>query len=279
MRLNLLFHFLILTQLLSAQTFTEVTGTPFVGVARSSVAFADVDGDGDNDLMIVGDHSIDEPSAKLYINDGGSFTELIGTPFVGVSKGSVAFSDVDSDGDNDLMISGYIEDTHQFGIYISSITKLYTNDGGSFTEVTGTPFVGVTGNDGSLAFSDVDGDGDNDLLITGRNRVGERIAKLYTNDGSFTSTDHVNNVFEFDFTTYPNPTNSNTLNIIYDSRAYRMVNISLYDQNGRLLSKQQKSSEIGEQTFSIDIASLPQGKYIIQLDDGKRKGVAKFMVQ
>ena len=55
--------------------------------------------------------------------------------------------------------------------------------------------------------------------------------------------------------------------------------MSLYDLNGRLLSKQQKSSEIGAQTFSIDIASLPQGEYIIELDDGKRKGVAKFMVQ
>ena len=144
------------------------------------------------------------------------------------------------------------------------------------TLVTGTPFDGVGLS--SVAFSDVDGDGDNDLLITGSN--GPRsIAKLYTNDGSLTSTDHVNNVFEFDFTLYPNPTNSNNLNIIYDSRAYRMVNLSLYDLNGRLLSKQQKSSEIGAQTFSIDIASLPQGEYIIELHDGKRKGVAKFMVQ
>ena len=58
-----------------------------------------------------------------------------------------------------------------------------------------------------------------------------------------------------------------------------MGNISLYDLNGRLLSKQQISSKIGAQTFSIDIASLPQGEYIIELDDGKRKGVAKFMVQ
>jgi hypothetical protein len=89
----------------------------------------------------------------------------------------------------------------------------------------------------------------------------------------------VNNEFEFDFTLYPNPTNSKNLNIIYDSRAYKMVNLSLYDLSGRLLSEQQKSSEIGEQTFSIDIASLPQGEYIIELDDGKRKGVATFMVQ
>ena len=225
MRLNLLFHFIILTQLLSAQTFTEVTGTPFDGVDWSSVAFSDVDSDGDNDLLITGDTSSER------IADNTSFER---------------------------------------------IAKLYTNDGGSFTEVTGTPFEGVDAS--SVAFSDVDGDGDYDQLITGWN--GSRsIAKLYTNDGSLTTNDHVNNVFEFDFTTYPNPTNSNTLNIIYDSRAYKMVNLSLYDLNGRLLSKQQESSKIGAQTFSMDIASLPQGEYIIELDDGKRKGVAKFMVQ
>lgn len=33
-----------------AQNFTEVTGTPFAGVALSAVAFADVDGDHDQDV-------------------------------------------------------------------------------------------------------------------------------------------------------------------------------------------------------------------------------------
>ncbi|MGK0175954.1 MAG: hypothetical protein ACI9AT_002341 [Ulvibacter sp.] len=177
---------------------------------------------------------------------------------------------MDGDGDKDLLITGLNNSFEQ-------IAKLYTNNGGNFTEVTGTPFEGVFAS--SIAFSDVDGDGDNDLLITGENSSGEQIAKLYTNDDSVSSTDDVNKLFEFYFTLYPNPTNLNNLNIIYDSRAYRMVNLSLYDLNGRLLSKLHKYSEIGAQTFSIDIASLPQGEYIIELDDGKRKSVAKFMVQ
>jgi hypothetical protein len=54
MKSNLIFLFLVLTQTLFAQYFTEMTGTPFEGVAESSIAFADVDGDNDQDVLISG---------------------------------------------------------------------------------------------------------------------------------------------------------------------------------------------------------------------------------
>jgi hypothetical protein len=173
MKSKILFLLLYLTQTLSAQTFTEMTGTPFDGVYHSSVAFSDVDGDSDQDLLITGRNSLNEGIAKLYTNDGmGNFTEMIGTPFDGVYFSSIAFSDVDGDNDQDLLITGGD---------IGSIAKLYTNDGmGNFTETPSTPFDSVESS--SVAFSDVDGDSDQDLLITG-NSSGEEIAKLYTNDG------------------------------------------------------------------------------------------------
>ena len=157
-------------------SFTEVTGTTFIGVENGSITFSDVDGDTDQDVLITGLNSSNQKIAKLYTNNGsGSFTEVTGTPFVGVWSSSIAFSDVDGDTDQDVLITGYNS--------YPSITKLYTNDGsGSFTEVTGTPFEGVSS--GSIAFSDVDGDNDQDVLITGGNSFGQRIAKLYTNNGS-----------------------------------------------------------------------------------------------
>jgi len=54
MKPKLLFLFLLFTQIVSAQNFTEVMGVPFVGVQKSSIAFADVDGDNDQDVLITG---------------------------------------------------------------------------------------------------------------------------------------------------------------------------------------------------------------------------------
>jgi len=166
----------LLSSSLIAQNFEEITGTPFDGVNRSSIAFADVDNDGDQDVLITG--SDNGSIAKLYTNDGnGNFTEVSGTPFEGVSQSSIAFADVDNDNDQDVLITGYSN---------QSISKLYTNDGnGNFTEALDTPFQGV--HVSSIAFADVDNDGDQDVLITGLGHIPPRlyyvISKLYTNDG------------------------------------------------------------------------------------------------
>lgn len=175
--------------------YDEVTETPFTGVWDGSVAFSDVDGDGDNDVLIAGWNN--DPrlrNAKLYTNDGlGHFTEMTGTPFGDVYRGSITFSDVDGDGDNDVFITGIIPSNT--GGSSTSVAKLYSNDGtGNFIEVSGSSFDRVTNS--SIAFSDIDGDGDNDLLISGWNAVLGQIAKLYTNDGTGTFTEVTDTPFE-----------------------------------------------------------------------------------
>jgi len=146
---------------------SDLTGA---GVSKGSIAFADVDKDGDEDVLITGDDNT-RPIAKLYINDGsGGFIEALGTPFTGVEYSSIAFADVDKDEYQDVLITG----EHSGG---NAISRLYINDGsGGFTE-SGTSFTGVSGS--SIAFADVDGDGYEDVFVTGSD-----IAKLYINDGS-----------------------------------------------------------------------------------------------
>lgn len=189
MKSKLLLLLLIPTRILFAQTFTEVPGTPFVGVTDGSVAFSDVNGDGYEDVLVTGDTTAENPTTKLYINDGtGTFTEKTGTPFEGIRLSSVAFSDVNGDGYNDVLITGINSPSY----YIS---KLYTNDGtGTFTEMIGTPFAGVGAS--SVAFSDVNGDGYNDVMITGWNNPFGSMAKLYTNDGTGTFTEMADTPFE-----------------------------------------------------------------------------------
>jgi len=156
--------------------FEELANTPFWGVSYSSVAFSDIDGDEDEDVLITGQDVSGSSIAKLYQNNGqGNFEELANTPFGGVSNSSVAFSDMDGDGDEDVLITG--QDTSGMGI-----AKLYQNNGqGNFEELTNTPFPGVSY--GAVAFSDIDRDGDEDALITGKTNSGEHITTLFKNDG------------------------------------------------------------------------------------------------
>ena len=170
-----------------AVTLPKSIATPFDEVEKSSIAFADVDGDADKDVLITGENNSNQPIAKLYTNDGnGSFTEVPGTPFGGVEDSSIAFADVDGDGNQDVLTTGK---------NILFISKLYINDGnGNFSDISVTPFDGVSS--GSIAFSDVDGDDDEDLLITGRDNTDQGIAKLYNNDGSGNFSEVSGTVFE-----------------------------------------------------------------------------------
>jgi hypothetical protein len=100
--------------------FSEVMDTPFEEVADGAIAFADVDGDNDQDVLITGTDG-SAGISKLYTNDGsGNFTEVTDTPFEDVVNGSIAFADVDGDNDQDVLITG--QDP------VNYIAKLYLND-------------------------------------------------------------------------------------------------------------------------------------------------------
>lgn len=252
-------------------TFSEVTNTPFDSVSFSSIAFADIDGDNDQDLLITGHQGFSTYITKLYSNDGsGTFSEVPNTPFEEVQDGSVAFADVDADGDLDVFICGETSAN-------TEISKLYTNDGtGTFSEVTGTPFKGVKS--GSIAFADVDGDTDLDLLITGSHKA-YPISVLYLNDAITLPIDPLAQTSGFAFTAYPNPNRTNTLHINYESKENGRLNIQIFDLSGRLLTEQQKNVTIGQQEFTIDLKAMTPGSYFIQLYDGKRQGIRKIVIQ
>ena len=148
----------------------------------------------------------------------------------------------------------------------------------TFTEVPpASDFEGISL--GSIAFADVDGDSDSDVLITGQNNSSNHVAKLYTNDWVVTSLVDAHNTLDFDFVVYPNPTTANQLNIRYPSNENSLTTVQVFDLNGRRLMWLKRRSAIGQQIFSINITSLVQGIYFVELEDGKKRGVARIIVQ
>ena len=157
--------------------FTEVHAGTFEGVSYCDIDWVDYDNDGDQDVMISGRNSNYDNITKLYQNQGSSFTEVYAGAFEAIDYGSFAWADYDNDGDMDVITAGSNEKA-------VPVTKLYQNNGSTFTEVFAGTFEGITG---STAWADYDGDGDMDIAIAGFNKDENRKTKLYRNDGtSFT---------------------------------------------------------------------------------------------
>ena len=159
--------------------FTEITQNGLsILTEGGSIAFADTDGDGDQDLLLTGRDNSPTYYAHFYLNDGsGNFTPETTQPFEPSVGGNLDFADIDNDGDMDLFMTGFLAGNTRF-------SKLYQNDGaGNFSEITSTPFLDIGGTSSS-AFFDMDNDNDLDLILTGRNNNNEKKTTLYENDGA-----------------------------------------------------------------------------------------------
>lgn len=154
--------------------FAAISTSPFIGLNYGAVEFADVDDDGDLDAFMNGQGASGYYS-NLYLNDGnGGYTIDQANTFPGLANAAADFADIDNDGDDDLMMSGYGS---------GQLTRLFTNDGtGLFTEVIGTPFPPVSS--GAIQFNDVDGDGDQDVFMSGFTIFVGNVGQLWLNDGS-----------------------------------------------------------------------------------------------
>lgn len=155
--------------------FAKDSTAIFVGAESAAVGIADIDGDSDLDVLIVGEISNNVHASKLYLNNGsGVFTEKSNHGILGAARSSVEFSDFDNDGDQDVLVTG-LDENRDNSCY------LYTNDGqGAFTKIEGSPVYHVSG--GASSWGDVDGDGYDDLIVIGSLDT-EKIpsARLYLN--------------------------------------------------------------------------------------------------
>lgn len=146
---------------------------------QATWSWTDYDNDGDLDLFGSGFYeeslSIGK-SSFLYENQDGTFIET-GFYFNPLHNSVSKWSDLDNDGDLDLLLSGI-----EFTSTVSAKTILYVNESnGTFSEVELPQITGVQF--GELVIEDFDNDNDNDIVLLGNSEFGQNIG-LYKNLGS-----------------------------------------------------------------------------------------------
>lgn len=155
------------------QSAIELPGTIF-----GDAAWADIDGDGDLDLALLG-QTANLPIFDIWRNDGGGQFTPLDFEFPGLVYGSLDWGDYDGDGDPDLLVTG-----GRIGPQLlEGETYLLRNDGeGRFVDVSNS-IVDVMLGDAKWA--DFNMDGRLDLIVFGRqSALGELSGWIYLNEGN-----------------------------------------------------------------------------------------------
>ncbi|MDA9774397.1 T9SS type A sorting domain-containing protein [Saprospiraceae bacterium] len=238
---------------------------PFVDVQISTANFADIDNDGDEDLLLSGQNNSGF-NTKLYENDGdGNFNLNASSPIVEVIFGACSFADVDLDNDLDLLIVG------RKGAIPDETAQLYLNDGnGVFEKLANTPFTGAVS--GGAQFGDVNGDGFPDIFITGSAPDQNPYSKLYVNDLMVGNSELEPEEKVYIF---PNPVRD-IFSLTTNSNSQELT-IMIYDQQGKvILSNRFKN----ESELLISSKNFAVGTYILQWKDKEgNKGIIPFVKQ
>ena len=176
----LLIAFIAISSTLRSQRFTpEIDRYAFANLRYPRAIAADINGDGDADVMLSGESATGDRVLLGYPNNGrGEFPTEVEI----LASGAMSFDtlDLERDGDPDLVV------VRKEGQDPARL-ELYRNDGsGGFDRVPDDffPNSAVASYWGS---ADFDLDGDTDLLVMGTNEEREKYYTLYTNrgDGKF----------------------------------------------------------------------------------------------
>src|SRR6185369_348699 len=134
--------------------------------APGRVTLADIDGDGDLDLVSVGPEGL-----SLRLNEGGRFVDATAARGLDPRQASAGaiVADVDNDTKPDLVV------------LTAAGPRLWHNDGARFTDATAASGLAGAGPATAGVIVDADHDGDLDLVLAGSGTLAHR---LWQNDGA-----------------------------------------------------------------------------------------------
>lgn len=145
-------------------------------LSHGSAKFADVDGDGDMDLLISGKNASNQSVTQLYIFNGTTYSASANS-FDGIYQGNADFIDYDGDGDLDIFISGE-------NISGTAISKFYTNNGSASYTAANFPAI-IPHKKGGFAFGNFRGTGaTKDLFLTGITQSDDTTTHIYRYNGT-----------------------------------------------------------------------------------------------
>jgi hypothetical protein len=138
-----------------------------------SVAWGDMDGDGDLDLAFGNSNGVVN---QVYRNEGaGGFNVAWESVADAKDTSDVAWGDMDGDGDLDLAFANG-------GVFAGEVNQVYRNEvAGSFTLAWES--TGDAKDTASVAWGDMDGDGDLDLAFGNRYAFEGEVNQVYRNEG------------------------------------------------------------------------------------------------
>jgi hypothetical protein len=219
--------------------------------------FVDIDNDGDFDLFVGGTSGLISYIKNTGTKSNPSFAKAIYNPF-GIARqyqefAYCSFSDLDKDGDYDLIVGGDYSYTSGDGGVLFYYKNIGTASNPSFDSPTENPFgLSSTSYSSFPAFMDLDSDGDDDLL------VGEYYGNLqyFKNTTPVASVEGLNNL-GWDITIYPNPSSD----IIQLKTPLKFESIEMVDMQGKIIKT------LNPQETKHDIKDLQLGIYMLVLKD------------
>jgi len=211
--------------------FTKSTKRPlFEQVSKGNSEFADIDNDGDYDLIYSGSGTNVATGTNVYLNDGlGDFRRSIDFNTL-YSNYSQILTDLDNDNDLDIITYG------------NSISTIHLNDSlGHFSIFQNQYLASFQG--GSSTYFDIDGDNDIDLLFIGVSLFSSHSVFIYRNELiSKVGLEERKETKEYKLV--PNPTNG-VVTISDDSQEIKRVEV--YSINGQLIFSNELAQSLSHQ--------------------------------